>query len=200
MYGADSLKYLLHLTLYESWAGTRGDQRWNGWVFSCYSLIQKILRIERFEWAAEKFIPSLIPPIFLGTCALDSGWINLTEDRGTLHISKTYMFNELTLRLFTQSEPMVKEYAAECLSKLNIGGKKNLLSLKLYRLTDCREDTRTQRSHLVLSCHVCRLPDQLTCSYTNITSPARWLQPDSVISKWSTHSWPMNNRSFKASG
>lgn len=34
------------------------------------------------------------------------------------------MFNELTLRLFTQSEPMVKEYAAECLSKLNIGGKK----------------------------------------------------------------------------
>lgn len=34
------------------------------------------------------------------------------------------MFNELTLRLFTQSEPIVKEYAAECLSKLNIGGKK----------------------------------------------------------------------------
>lgn len=34
------------------------------------------------------------------------------------------MFNELTLRLYTQSEPVVKEYAAECLSKLNIGGKK----------------------------------------------------------------------------
>lgn len=52
------------------------------------------------------------------------------------------MFNELTLRLYTQSEPVVKEYAAECLSKLNIGGKK-----PAFAKTNGTKFHRPQRGH-----------------------------------------------------
>lgn len=58
------------------------------------------------------------------------------------------MFNELTLRLFTQSEPMVKEYAAECLSKLNIGGKKPAFAktVQTHRLQRGHKDTKISSS------------------------------------------------------